>query len=265
MKYTVAALLGLVASKKSEVNKDKCLALSMSGGGSLGSYEAGGIWGMYFESEDKTKFEYDILTGVSAGAINTVAMAVFEQGDEDAMIRDVSKRWEYLTQDELEVRWKPLGVVTGIKKESGVFNTAPLGKYIADFLAEHDNTFQRKFVVSAVDVNSGSYRLYDETYDDPVKAVLSSSAIPFVFPNQKHPDGAVDMDGGTVFGLNLVSAVQRCREIVDDDSKITIDIIVCHDVKEMPPWENRDSAVSNFLYFDTIKQVYKSSADIYEF
>ena len=155
--------------------------------------------------------------------------------------------------------------MTGIEKESGVLNTAPLGKYIGDFLAEHDNTFKRKFVVSAVDVNTGSYKLYDETYEDPVKAVLSSAAIPFVFPNQKHPDGAVDMDGGTVYNLNLVSAVHRCREIVDDDSKITIDIIVCHDPKSLPPWEDKGSAINNFLYFDTIKQVYKSAADIYEF
>jgi len=35
------------------------------------------------------------------------------------------------------------------------------------------------------------------------------------------------MDGGTVWNTNLVSAVERCREIVDDDSQITLDVIVC--------------------------------------
>ena len=128
MKYTVIAfLLGLVGSKKSEVNKDKCLALTMGGGGSLGAYEAGGIWGMYFGSEDKTKFEYDIIVGVSTGAINTVEMAAYAQGDEEAMIRDLSTRWENLRQDNLEVSWKPLGVLTGLARETGVLNSAPEG------------------------------------------------------------------------------------------------------------------------------------------
>ena len=35
------------------------------------------------------------------------------------------------------------------------------------------------------------------------------------------------MDGGTVWNTNLVSAVERCREIVEDDSQITLDVIVC--------------------------------------
>jgi len=54
----------------------------MSGGGSRGSYEAGALWGMYYAAEDKSIFEYDVVTGVSAGAINAFAYALFEKGDE---------------------------------------------------------------------------------------------------------------------------------------------------------------------------------------
>ena len=43
------------------------------------------------------------------------------------------------------------------------------------------------------------------------------------------------MDGGTVWNTNLVSAVERCREIVDDDSNITLDVIVT-DYKVSPSW-----------------------------
>ena len=35
------------------------------------------------------------------------------------------------------------------------------------------------------------------------------------------------MDGGTIFNVNLVDAVHRCREQVDDDSEIVVDIVVC--------------------------------------
>ena len=35
------------------------------------------------------------------------------------------------------------------------------------------------------------------------------------------------MDGGTVWNTNLVSAVDRCLEQVDDESQIIIDIALC--------------------------------------
>ena len=43
----------------------------MSGGGSKGSYEAGVLYGLVNNDPDKTKYAYDVVTGVSAGSINT--------------------------------------------------------------------------------------------------------------------------------------------------------------------------------------------------
>jgi len=49
----------------------------MSGGGSKGAFEAGVIWGMYYGIENVGEtFDYDVITGVSAGAINTIGLAV---------------------------------------------------------------------------------------------------------------------------------------------------------------------------------------------
>jgi hypothetical protein len=60
------------------------------------------------------------------------------------------------------------------------------------------------------------------------------------------------MDGGTVWNLNLVSAVQRCREIVDSDSDINLDIVSVHGGKKLNKWDHPDSAISNFLRFRDI-------------
>ena len=49
------------------------MALALSGGGAKGSYEAGALWGLVMNNDNKTKFAYDVVTGVSAGAINTSA------------------------------------------------------------------------------------------------------------------------------------------------------------------------------------------------
>jgi hypothetical protein len=35
------------------------------------------------------------------------------------------------------------------------------------------------------------------------------------------------MDGGPASGTNLGSAIEHCRELVDDDAKITVDILQC--------------------------------------
>lgn len=237
----------------------------MSGGGSRGSYEAGAMWGMYNAAEDKSIFEYDVVTGVSAGAINAFAYSLFEKGDEVNALNVLSETWQSMTEKDLLHRWFPFGIVTGIKKHSGVFNTDHLHSYISNFANKYGGKPKRMLGVSAVDSNTGTYQVFNETVSDPIKAVMSSSAIPFVFPDQKWADGSVDMDGGSVWNLNLVTAVKRCREIVDNDSQINIDIVSVHSGKKLKTWNDRDSAVSNFLRFRDIQLYYNSIRDVQEF
>lgn len=77
-------------------NGKRCLALTMSGGGTKGAFESGALWGMYHALQDKSDFEYDVVTGVSAGSINTMAVSVFPKGEEAAMIEELSQRWQTL-------------------------------------------------------------------------------------------------------------------------------------------------------------------------
>ena len=62
----------------------------MAGGASKGAYEAGILWGMYYEDTDKTKYQYDVVTGVSIGAINAGYISLFDKGDEERMIQELS-------------------------------------------------------------------------------------------------------------------------------------------------------------------------------
>lgn len=65
----------------------------MSGGGVKGAFEAGALWGLILNSEDKSKFAYDVVTGVSAGAINLGAVSLFDIGDEENMVKTLSDKW----------------------------------------------------------------------------------------------------------------------------------------------------------------------------
>lgn len=64
-------------------NQDHCTALVLGGGGARGAYEAGVLWGFLHNTEDKSKYAYDVISGVSAGSINGAAISIFESGDEE--------------------------------------------------------------------------------------------------------------------------------------------------------------------------------------
>jgi len=47
----------------------------MSGGGSNGAWEVGVLYGLAHDNPNVQDFYYDVVTGVSAGAINSAALA----------------------------------------------------------------------------------------------------------------------------------------------------------------------------------------------
>lgn len=67
-----------------------------------------------------------------------------------------------------------------------------------------------------------------------------------------------------MWNTNLVSAVERCMEIVDDESKVTLDIIECTGY-ELTPWNDRNDALNNVLRYQDVKGFHDDTADINEF
>ena len=80
--------------------KDTCNALVLSGGGSNGAWEVGVMWGLlhYGSPED---FEWDWITGVSAGSINTAAMSGWAIGDEKLTTEWLSYTFTQLTTQQI--------------------------------------------------------------------------------------------------------------------------------------------------------------------
>ena len=79
---------------------DTCRALVLSGGGNNGSWQAGVIWGFinYGNPED---FAYDVITGVSAGSINTLALSGWEKGTEVELAQWISDLWKDLETSDI--------------------------------------------------------------------------------------------------------------------------------------------------------------------
>lgn len=52
---------------------------------------------LYTDIYDKHKFEYHVVTGISAGSINAVGMSMYPIGGEETMVQELSERWAGLT------------------------------------------------------------------------------------------------------------------------------------------------------------------------
>jgi len=94
-------------------------------------------------------------------------------------------------------------------------------------------------------------------------AVVSSASIPFVFPHRQYKDYIL-MDGGTVWNTNIVTAADKCRQLVDDDSQIIMDIVLTGD-HEIHEEMDTGNAINNFLRYYGIHTYYKHFNDVLEF
>ena len=92
---SVALLISAVAATS---NSKSCTALVMSGGGSNLVWEAGVLWG-FVHYGNPSDHAYNVVTGVSAGAINTAALAGWAVGDEVAQTEWMSQQLLDLTTD----------------------------------------------------------------------------------------------------------------------------------------------------------------------
>lgn len=168
-----------------------------------------------------------------------------------------------MTTSDVYTNW-PLGIVSSLLIESGIYNDNPLLNFITNIFKTF-GSIKRKLVVASVDVNTGAYVTFDESmaFTKLPTYVVASASIPFIFPTRS--DGThVLMDGGTVWNTNLVSAFDRCMELVNDPSKIILDIIIL-DTARMSNAANVTNGIDNYMRYNDIKSYYSSMNDILEF
>jgi predicted acylesterase/phospholipase RssA len=153
----------------------------MSGGGSNGAWEAGVLWGFLHYGNPKD-YKYDVISGVSAGSINTAALSAWKIGDELAASEWLSDNWNNLTTDQIYKDWFG-GVAHGIF-EAGLYDDSPAIDYLNSILQEFDG-YQKRISISSVNANTGEEVVFTESntaWTDLAQATLSSSSVPGIFP-----------------------------------------------------------------------------------
>ena len=81
----------------------KCRALALSGGGSRASYMGGAIYGLIEKGSPDEDYQWDVITGASAGCMQATLMGLWPKGKEAQMAKqlvtshdgvDWYKRWD---------------------------------------------------------------------------------------------------------------------------------------------------------------------------
>lgn len=115
----------------------------------------GVLYGMVNEG-NPDDFRFDVLTGVSAGAINAGGLAGWPIGQEVEMAQWMSDMWRNLKTSDVWQEWN-LGYASGVFLMGGAVDNSPLLNFLNHTIAQFKDGYQRRVTLSAVNVNTGAY------------------------------------------------------------------------------------------------------------
>jgi len=206
----------------------KCRAVALQGGGDRGAYEAGVLYGFVTNAENPSDFAYDVVTGISAGSINSLAMMIYPKGEELNMVEFLNNSWLATAQNDVFTQW-PGGYLQGMFFEPSLVDNDPELTYLKSQIYLPPNL--RQGVLVTTDINTAAKVIFTEQdwesdSDFAAHVALFSSAIPFLFKYRSYPPFTF-IDGGWCEGIDIEDAVLKCREMVSDDENIIVDAIYC--------------------------------------
>lgn len=182
-----------------------CNVLSFSGGGSFGAVEVGILKNIYLP-------EYDIITGVSAGALNAGLLSYYNSKDDNSIVRGINVLIDlYSSMRNQDVYKKS---IFDFPKYWSYYSTKPFRKTLTNIISNQSYVRGSKdkiTLIGSTNLNLG----YLETFDfgkfdkiNQVEILMSSTAIPFEFPpNQMN--GSTYVDGGLISNQILIGLKQK--------------------------------------------------------
>ena len=177
-------------------------AAVLSGGGSKGSWGAGCLYHLLHNLE----INFDILCGVSVGAINAAFLAQFHPGQEKEAAQKLWDLWSQLENKSVYKRWFPFGRYHCLWK-LGFYDSSPLRSLMEKYISlERIRATGKKVNVGLVSLTSGKYRVFDQSSDDFIDAVIASASFPVIFEPVKIGDEFFT-DGGVKTITPITTAI----------------------------------------------------------
>ena len=118
-----------------------CNVLSLSGGGSFGAVEVGILKNIYLP-------EYDIITGVSAGALNSALLSYYNSKYNSSIVKGINTLidlYSSLKNEDVYIYDK-----FDFAKYWSYYSTKPLRKTLTNILSKHDYVYDAKDKITLI-------------------------------------------------------------------------------------------------------------------
>ena len=175
-------------------------ALLLAGGGARGAYQVGMLRHLVIEKE----LDFDVIRGVSVGALNGAVLAQASTGagsieNLKSQVRALETLWSEDIEGNNSIYKKRLGGVAGfVVGADSLFKTGPLRRVINKHVSvEALKNSGRDFAVGTVSLVTGESRTFKPPDPRFLDKLLASASIPVVFPHVDLEDEEdVLVDGG---------------------------------------------------------------------
>eukprot|EP01133_Synstelium_polycarpum_P013666 gene13666-16094_t len=215
--FAMLAVMVVVASAGSHHKYNKkvkagttCRGVTFSGAGDRGAYEAGVLWGLS-DMRSASDQAWQVVTGISAGAINAAGFAQFNVGDEKAGVQYLVDRWNTINAASVYKDWFG-GPIDGLLLRQGIYDTTPLEEYLtANLNVSLAAASNRQLLIGATNLDTGIIDFFNNTESHLVLAVKASSSIPGIFPPTTIR-GNTYVDGGATYMTPITDTARLCYD-----------------------------------------------------
>ncbi len=208
-----------------------------------GAFQAGALHTMV-HSLPAGEVAWDVVRGISVGALNAGGMSLHAIGTEKEMIEDIINNvWMKIGTEGVYRYWNDDYMTWPL--EAGLVDNTPLKEFITAFMG--DKPIKRRIIATSVDANDGIIYRKNENgpRSDLINSIIASASVPGVFPPQ-YVNGKVLIDGMAARNIDLSAILERCKEIVSDEADIIVDLIDC-DTNIIKPFEEDGGAHNNLM------------------
>lgn len=185
-------------------------ALVLSGGGSKGAYQAGALKHLI----GTLQLKYNIICGVSVGAINAAFLGQFKHSEEVDASKELASLWLELNTQSIYKRWVPFGRWHALWQPS-FYDSQPLIDLITRTISLDRIRGSGKLIsVGAVSLSSGKYTIFNQDHEHFIKAVIASAS----FPGMLRPieiNGQLWADGGVKEITPIRTAIEMGATEID--------------------------------------------------
>jgi len=189
--------------------------LVLSGGGSLGTFEAAIISQLILQG----KGGWDLITGVSAGSINASYLSTIDKNKEIDNIDIFKNLWCSIKNNDV---FNPELFFNGLS----MFNTDKY-KCIMETIFK-DRKILRPIMINTTSLNTSTSKIFTEQDIEKygfIDIIMSSSSIPILFPPYRFMNDFF-IDGGFSSNIVLDQAIKYSLNHFSDD-EVEIDVIIC--------------------------------------